>query len=798
MKASGYHVSRKKIIAMLMVVTMCLSVMGNVKISQATEVNDEYNILDMDNCSVSPKNAQPGDVVTWKFKMVEDIGATNIILELRSPSGEKFYAYNGEVEADSEGFYVVNYTVPEVGLNGEYQISFMEFYNDNTCEAHGFHGTELEDEQWQNLSALSVQISGQIVDETAPTVSKETGEIYIEDGWIYFDFPIVEEGSGVSSRYLTIVSYEESSSSWKYYSKEEFSGRYICDLSVDDFEEGVTYGLMRLEAKDIAGNVGACDFFEEDKAGIDYIPEQYRFTVKHSESDTLMDVLLIDECSVSPKNANAGDVVTWKIKMKEGWSMTDLNVVYPNGHWKSLRNITTTEDGSYSVSFVVPEAGYNGTYAVPSIGVRDAEGSLDTIRSLENSYEGMFSMDLSGLNVTVSGLEEDTEAFTMDVSEIEILVRGDIIRVTMPYIEDLEYAFFRWCYYDGSNDIWNPLETGLGFEKEDLIQTDKGYVGEKNLSEVQNSMYVIYDFDIDKQQFGIAEISGCDIAGNDTDVDVIPCYIGDDFSWAEPEKRTGFDVIPENLRVLLKENMSADPDEEEETKKQDCATGHTYEEWKTVTEATCVNEGSKEHICTVCGHTETQAIPATGEHTYGDWTITKEAQCDKTGSKVKICTVCGDEVEEVILATGFVKGGEFAKGNANYEIKTKKGKKGTVVYQGSTKKNKKVKVPKTVKIKGTTYTVTEIAEDAFKGNTKMTSVTIPEGVTKIGKNAFNGCKNLKTITIESTKLKTVGKDAIKGINKKATIKVPKKQLSKYKKLFKSKTGYKKSMKIKKC
>lgn len=56
---------------------------------------------------------------------------------------------------------------------------------------------------------------------------------------------------------------------------------------------------------------------------------------------------------------------------------------------------------------------------------------------------------------------------------------------------------------------------------------------------------------------------------------------------------------------------------------------------------------------------------------------------------------------------------------------------------------------------------------------------------------------LSKITIKSSVLKSVGKNAIKGINKKATIKVPKKKLSKYKKLFNKKTGYKKTMKIKK-
>ena len=108
-----------------------------------------------------------------------------------------------------------------------------------------------------------------------------------------------------------------------------------------------------------------------------------------------------------------------------------------------------------------------------------------------------------------------------------------------------------------------------------------------------------------------------------------------------------------------------------------------------------------------------------------------------------------------------------------------------------------VSIPSTVKIDGYTYKVTEISAKAYKNNKKLKSVTIGNNVKKIGKEAFYNCKKLKKITIKSTVLKSVGKNGIKNIDKKATIKVPKKQLSKYKKLFTSKTGYKKTMKIKK-
>ena len=48
--------------------------------------------------------------------------------------------------------------------------------------------------------------------------------------------------------------------------------------------------------------------------------------------------------------------------------------------------------------------------------------------------------------------------------------------------------------------------------------------------------------------------------------------------------------------------------------KGDATEAHSYGEWTTVTPATCTAAGQKQHTCTVCGHVETQEIPATGHH----------------------------------------------------------------------------------------------------------------------------------------------------------------------------------------
>lgn len=143
--------------------------------------------------------------------------------------------------------------------------------------------------------------------------------------------------------------------------------------------------------------------------------------------------------------------------------------------------------------------------------------------------------------------------------------------------------------------------------------------------------------------------------------------------------------------------------------------------------------------------------------------------------------------------------------------------KNTVTFTGlKNSKVKKVTVPNTVKYKGKTYKVTAVAGKALKGKNvtrvkigdnvktigtsamenckKLTSVTLGKNVNKIGKYAFKSDKKLKTVTIKSKKLKSVGKNAFKGIHSNAKMKVPSNKKSAYKKLMKG-AGLGKKVKI---
>ena len=287
--------------------------------------------------------------------------------------------------------------------------------------------------------------------------------------------------------------------------------------------------------------------------------------------------------------------------------------------------------------------------------------------------------------------------------------------------------------------------------------------------------------------------------------------------------------------------------------KKDTAA-HTAGEWIIDTPATATTSGTKHKKCTVCGYTMTiETIPATGgEHTHsygsdwkndatnhwhecscGDkadkaahdfkWVVDKEATATQKGSKHEECRVCGYKKAAVeIPATGSTTKPtdptqtnpqigtiiKDAAGIFNYRITGTD----TVEVKNMTAKGKRkkaVKISKTIKVNGRTLKVTGIAANAFKGNKKMTSVTIgsnvkkigsgafmncrnltrvtvtAKGLTSIGKNAFKGDRKLKTVNLRKVKaLKKVGKGAFKGISKKVTVKVPKQKKKAYSKLLK--------------
>lgn len=172
--------------------------------------------------------------------------------------------------------------------------------------------------------------------------------------------------------------------------------------------------------------------------------------------------------------------------------------------------------------------------------------------------------------------------------------------------------------------------------------------------------------------------------------------------------------------------------------------------------------------------------PDTDNQQKGNQSITQQVQNTPVQNAVTVGTTLTDSGKK-----------------ATYTVTSVTSKGGTVTYVKPISSVSKLTIPSTVTVEGKTYQVTAISANAFKGQKKLKTLTIPASVTKIGNYAFKNCKNLKNLIIKSNKLtkKSLGKRAFKGLTKKTAVQVPKKKLKAYKKLLKQ-CGLSTSVKVK--
>ncbi len=152
------------------------------------------------------------------------------------------------------------------------------------------------------------------------------------------------------------------------------------------------------------------------------------------------------------------------------------------------------------------------------------------------------------------------------------------------------------------------------------------------------------------------------------------------------------------------------------------------------------------------------------------------------------------------------------EGNKTLQAEYQLTSKNTLVLEKVDTTERKLKIPDTMTgTDGNQYPITELGENALRNNSFVTSVTLGKNITKlsanslrnmkklknltakgkikeIGNNALKGCINLKTIKMNVSKVKKVGKNCLPKTKKKLTFKAQgtKKQVRKFdKKLTKS-------------
>lgn len=107
-----------------------------------------------------------------------------------------------------------------------------------------------------------------------------------------------------------------------------------------------------------------------------------------------------------------------------------------------------------------------------------------------------------------------------------------------------------------------------------------------------------------------------------------------------------------------------------------------------------------------------------------------------------------------------------------------------VLMEYENKKAEKVVLPDRVPYEGVRYMVVKIGPDAFKGMTKLKSVTVGKYVNTISHGAFSGCRRLEKVTLTTNRLVSVGRDAFLGVSKQIRIRCSEKKLSAYTALLK--------------
>ena len=223
-------------------------------------------------------------------------------------------------------------------------------------------------------------------------------------------------------------------------------------------------------------------------------------------------------------------------------------------------------------------------------------------------------------------------------------------------------------------------------------------------------------------------------------------------------------------------------------------TGHIWDEGTVTKAATCTEKGIRTYTCSVCEATKIEEIPSTG-HGTKITKFVKEATYTQEGYSGDIyCQDCGELLEEGRVLAKLEQPDRKAMPGEMIDDKVTNGVYRvladgcSVEFVKQIVQKKVVKIPDTVSINATIYTVTGISANAFKNNQLLRTAVIGRNVRRIGKQAFYNCKNLRTITIRTSMLtkKNVGAKAFKGTYKKVKVKVPAKQFKTYKKFLKSK------------
>lgn len=177
---------------------------------------------------------------------------------------------------------------------------------------------------------------------------------------------------------------------------------------------------------------------------------------------------------------------------------------------------------------------------------------------------------------------------------------------------------------------------------------------------------------------------------------------------------------------------------------------HEVSKWEVIDEATCTQEGKRRGVCDQCKETVEETIPMRA-HTTGEYFADEHLHW-------KECSVCNQKIGESfhIWVDGVCSVCLYSKDGTqglNYRLNSDKRSYSLV---GATSVPAQVAIPETY----LRLPVTGIAENAFKGQTELESISLPASLTTIGNGAFDGCDSLASVTVAEENLNFASQNGI--------------------------------------
>ena len=253
------------------------------------------------------------------------------------------------------------------------------------------------------------------------------------------------------------------------------------------------------------------------------------------------------------------------------------------------------------------------------------------------------------------------------------------------------------------------------------------------------------------------------------------------------------DSLPDEVKDILGivvEIQSPDTDGTDSTDGEQSGVIHIHKYTTTVTEPTCYEQGYTTYLCE-CGKEYVDSLVDPTAHVNEHFDAVYPTCTENGCNAYTVCTVCGLSTREELPATG-----HYTTESLFYEVF--ENEDGTLRVSAEcvlcerladitvdpfglavTPENKSTlgiseyfpTVPALYHVGDEWYVIRSIGQDAFKDCTAYTEITLPSTLTTISESAFEGCTSLTEITIPEG-VTDIYANAFKGCAALVTVNVP--------------------------